>query len=138
MHFRTRDLLNGLFGLFFSGVLACNAFAWEPTKTVEFVVPAGTGGGGAIRLYGEGHTYGSSTFSILLANFYFRCATSKMPTVYCYPKQDAVWVGGSVISGGSAPDASSTPSINQTFQYPAPATNLAVYSVSLGNMPRPY
>jgi tripartite-type tricarboxylate transporter receptor subunit TctC len=45
MHFRTRDLLNGLFGLFFSGVLACNAFAWEPTKTVEFVVPAGTGGG---------------------------------------------------------------------------------------------
>jgi tripartite-type tricarboxylate transporter receptor subunit TctC len=45
MHFCTRDLLNGLLGLFFSAVLACNAFAWEPTKTVEFVVPAGTGGG---------------------------------------------------------------------------------------------
>ena len=24
---------------------ASTAFAWEPTKTVEFVVPAGTGGG---------------------------------------------------------------------------------------------
>jgi tripartite-type tricarboxylate transporter receptor subunit TctC len=28
-----------------AGALAMPAFAWEPTKTVEFIVPAGTGGG---------------------------------------------------------------------------------------------
>ena len=27
------------------GLLAAPAFAWEPTRTVEFIVPAGTGGG---------------------------------------------------------------------------------------------
>jgi len=98
----------------------------------------GTGGGGAIRLYGEGHTYGTSTFSILLANFYFTCNASKPMTVYAYPKQDAVWIGGSVISGGSAPDASATPSYNQVWQYPAVAMAVAQYSVSSGNMPRPW
>ena len=98
----------------------------------------GTGGGGAIRLFGEGHTYGTSTFSILLANLYFICNVPKMMTVYAYPKQDAVWIGGSVISAGTAPDASSTNSLNQVFQYPASAVNMAQYIVPSGNMPRPW
>jgi len=103
-----------------------------------YLSQSGTGGGGGIRLNGIGHSYGTSTFSILLANFYFRCDVVKMSTVYSHPKQDAVWVGGSVISGGSAPDAFSANSINQTFQYPAGGSSLAQYAVSLGNMPRPY
>jgi hypothetical protein len=103
-----------------------------------YLSQSGTGGGGAIRLNGIGHTYGTSTFSILLANFYFRCGVAKMSTVYSYPKQDAVWIGGSVISGGSPPDASAAPSLNQVYQYPAVGMSLAQYSVSTGNMPRPY
>jgi hypothetical protein len=104
-----------------------------------YLSQSGTGGGGAIRLFGEGHTLGTSTFSILLANFYFRCAPGKMITVYSHPKQDAVWIGGSVISGGSAPDGSSSSgSTNNTFQYPAVGMHIAQYAVSTGNMPRPY
>ena len=103
-----------------------------------YLSQSGTGGGGAIRLCGEGHTYATSSYSILLANFYFRCSVSKMMTVYSYPKQDAVWIGGSVISGGSAPDASAAPSLNQVYQYPAVGMSIAQYSVSTTNMPRPY
>jgi hypothetical protein len=103
-----------------------------------YLSQSGTGGGGAIRSYGDAHTYGTSTFSILLANFYFRCGAAKVITVYAYPKQDAVWIGGSVISGGSAPDASSAPSTNQVYQYPAVGMSIAQYSVSATNMPRPY
>ena len=103
-----------------------------------YLSQSGTGGGGAIRLCGEGHTYGTSSYSILLANFYFRCGAAKMMTVYSYPKQDAVWIGGSVISGGSPPDASAAPSLNQVYQYPAVGMSIAQYSVSTTNMPRPY
>ena len=103
-----------------------------------YLSQSGTGGGGAIRLSGVGHTYGTSSYSILLANFYFRCGAAKMMTVYAYPKQDAVWIGGSVISGGSPPDASAAPSLNQVYQYPAVGMSIAQYSVSTTNMPRPY
>jgi hypothetical protein len=103
-----------------------------------YLSQSGTGGGGAIRLNGIGHTYGTSSYSILLANFYFRCGAAKMMTVYSYPKQDAVWIGGSVISGGSPPDASAAPSLNQVYQYPAVGMSIAQYSVSTTNMPRPY
>jgi len=102
----------------------------------------GTGGGGAIRLFGEGHTNGVSTFSILLANLYFISNAGKIITVYAYPKQDAVWIGGSVISAGTAPDASSAASVNQVWQYPSSAMSMAQYSVLTGvpslTMPRPW
>ena len=40
-----RKILALLTALFAAGAAAMPAAAWEPTKPVEFVVPAGTGGG---------------------------------------------------------------------------------------------
>ncbi len=98
----------------------------------------GTGGGGAIKLNSPGYSVGTSTYSIFLANVYFRCTAAKMQTIYGYPKQDSVWLGGSLISGGLAPDNNVAPQTNQVYQYPTQATNLAIYNVMSSNMPRPY
>ncbi len=44
---KKRTFANGLLATVVAGAFAVMtpAFAWEPAKTVEFIVPAGTGGG---------------------------------------------------------------------------------------------
>jgi hypothetical protein len=95
----------------------------------------GTGGGGAI--YSSGQGYPTTTQSIFLANVYYQAIVSKTYTVYCYPKQDSVYIGGSVISGGLSPDYAWSSGFG-AFQNPAPATVLAIYNLGNSNMPRPY
>ena len=42
---KRRSFAKSLLAALVAGALSIPAFAWEPTKTVEFIVPAGTGGG---------------------------------------------------------------------------------------------
>ena len=44
---KTRTFAKGMLATLVAGAFSAltPAFAWEPTKTVEFIVPAGTGGG---------------------------------------------------------------------------------------------
>jgi putative tricarboxylic transport membrane protein len=42
---KRRSFTKSLLAALVAGALSIPAFAWEPTKTVEFIVPAGTGGG---------------------------------------------------------------------------------------------
>ena len=118
----------------FSGAYDAGRIKLQNTYLSQY----GSGGGGAIRSYGNDYVVGTSTFSIFLANVYFRCTGAKMQTIYAYPKQDSVWLGGSVISGGIAPDNNIAPQSNRVYQYPTQATNLAIYNVVSSNMPRPY
>jgi hypothetical protein len=94
----------------------------------------GGGGGGAI--YSSGQGYPVTTQSIFLANVYFQCV-SKQHTVYAYPKQDSVYIGGSVVSGGPSPDSLWSSGYG-AWQNPAPAFGLAIYNLGNSNMPRPY
>ena len=97
----------------------------------------GTGGGGAIYSFGDGYPQSSPSQSIFLANVYYQAIASKTQTVYCYPKQDSVYIGGAIISGGLSPDYLWSSGFG-AFQNPAPATGLAIYNLGNSNMPRPY
>jgi hypothetical protein len=97
----------------------------------------GNGGGGAIYSYGNGYVPGISSQSIFLANVYYQAVASKTYTVYCYPKQDSVYIGGSVVSGGPSPDSLWSSGYG-AWQNPAPAVGLAIYNLGNSNMPRPY
>jgi hypothetical protein len=94
----------------------------------------GTGGGGAI--YSCGNGFPATTQSIFLANVYYQAIASKTWTVFSYPKQDSVYIGGSVLSGGLAPDGY-WPTYGAQ-QNPSQATGFAIYNVGGSNMPRPY